>query len=299
MWILILIILAIITRYIFVLMKYLKTGEFKKKIYKGNVLGIIAYSFLTTLIICFLTLMILVSKDKSSDLVMWIIFGSGLGTIIMYPWFWKQRTYDNARSKNIEIGQKMEKEYKLKYGDGEEYAKTKPNYFAIPDDCEINDKFNTLISIITNKQISFIHPNEYKKVPEVFSFLCQEDYTKLLVINDSIMLTCEKINSLLKNNNLNLEIKPEDITKDDDEFIKARRRDMVPTLIYDLNKINNIIKNRLNNYEIITAHIFNKNNSFVEYPIYLCVVKTSEFNDFFGEITNKESNETENGGFNK
>ena len=83
MWILILIILAIITRYVFVLMKYLKTGEFKKKIYKGNILGIIAYSCLMVLIISFLILMILVSKDKSSDLLMWILFAAGLGTIVM------------------------------------------------------------------------------------------------------------------------------------------------------------------------------------------------------------------------
>ena len=293
MWILILAILAIITRYVFVLKKYLKTGEFKKKIYKSNILGIIAHSFLTILIISFLIFAILLIKDRSSDLVMWIIFGSGLVTIIMYLWFWQQRTYDNARIKNIQINQKMNEEYRLKYGDDEKYTKSKLNYLVIPDDSEINDKFNTMISIITNKQISFIEQNEYKNVSEVFSFLCQKDYMKLSWINDSISLTCEGINSLLKNNNLNLEIKLEDIIKDDDEFIKARRRDMVSTLIYDLNKINDIIKNRLKNYEIITAHIYNDNSVFFQYPIYLCVLQTSEFNDFIDENENKESNETE------
>ena len=35
----------ILLRYDFVLYKYLKTGEFKKKVYKGNIIGVIAYSF--------------------------------------------------------------------------------------------------------------------------------------------------------------------------------------------------------------------------------------------------------------
>ncbi len=47
----------VLLRYSFVLYKYLKTGEFKKKVYKGNIIEVIAYSFLTFLIVCFLILM--------------------------------------------------------------------------------------------------------------------------------------------------------------------------------------------------------------------------------------------------
>lgn len=274
MWFLILIILAIIMRYVFVLVKYLKTGESKKKIYKVNMLGIIAYSCLTVLIISFLTLMILVSKDKSSDLVMWIILISGIATLYAYPTFWMMRIVENSYSK-IE-------EFKLKYGDEEEYDKLKHNCFDIPDDCVINDKFNELVSLITNEQITFIHPNVYKSVADVFSFLYQNDYMKLWGGNDSLPITCSNINSLLNKNNLDLKISEEDIIKDDNEFIKARRRDLVPTVIYDLNKINDIIKKHLNDYEIIEAQISNR-NSLCNYPTYYCIVKSSEYNNFFNK----------------
>lgn len=282
MWFLILIILAIIMRYVFVLVKYIKTGEFKKKIYKGNMLGIIAYSCVTVLIISFLTLMILVSKDKSSDLVMWILFISGIFTLFAYPSFWMTRTAENSYSKNEEFKKVLNEEFKLKYGDEEEYDKLKHNYFDIPDDCVINDKFNELVSLITNEQITFIHPNEYKNVADVFSFLYQNDYMKLWGGNDSLPITCEKINSLLNKNNLDLKISEEDIIKDDNEFIKARRRDLVPTVIYDLNKINDIIKKHLNDYEIIEAQIYNR-NSLCNYPTYYCIVKSSEYNNFFNK----------------
>lgn len=279
----------VLFRYGFVLIKYLKTGEFKKKVYKGNILGIIAYSFLTIFIICFLILMILVNKDNSSDLVMWMIFISGLGMVLMYPWFWQQRLYDNARSKNIEYSKKINEEFILKYGD-EKYDKSNLKYFNIPDNVVIDDTFNSLVSIMTNDQISFIHPKEYKNIAEVFAFLYKKDYIKLITWNNSVDLTCDLVNSLLKNNNLNIELKSEEITQMDDKFIKARRKDLVSTIAYDLSKINEIIQNRLNNFELVAVEIIGK-DEFINYPTYLCVVKTSEYNKFF-DLNN---NETEGG----
>lgn len=286
MWILILIILAIITHYVFVLTKYLKTGEFKKKVYKGNIIGVIAYSFFTVLIICFLILMALGSKDKSSDLLMWILFASGLGTFVMYPWSWQQRIYDNAGTKNKEVAKIMNEEFNNKYGN-EEYDKFKIEHFNIPDDAAIDEQFNSLISMITNNQISFIHPNQYKNIADVFASLYQQDYIKLLNGSESIDLTCEKVNSLLKKNSIEFNINSVDITKYDDEYIKARRKDFIPTMVYDLCKIDEIIKSNLNDYELVAFVIYNKEGK-VKYPTYLCIMQKSKYDEFFKINANEE-----------
>jgi len=277
--------LLILLRYGFVLYKYLKTGEFKKKVYKGNIIGVIAYSFLTVLIICFLILMALVSKDKSSDLLMWIIFAAGLGTVVMYPWSWQQRIYDNARTKNNEVAKIMNEEFNNKYGN-EEYDEFKVEHFNIEDNVIIDERFNSLISLITNNQISFIHPNQYKNIADVFANLYQQDYIKLLNGSESIDLTCEKVNDLLKKNNIDLKINSVDITKDDDEFIKARRKDFVPTMVYDLYKIDEMIKGKINDYELVAFLICNKEGK-VKYPTYLCIMQKSKYDDFF-KVDNNE-----------
>ncbi len=277
--------LLVLLRYGFVLYKYLKTGEFKKKVYKGNIIGVIAYSFLTVLIICFLILMALVSKDKSSDLLMWIIFAAGLGTVVMYPWSWQQRIYDNARTKNNEVAKIMNEEFNNKYGN-EEYDEFKVEHFNIEDNVIIDERFNSLISLITNNQISFIHPNQYKNIADVFANLYQQDYIKLLNGSESIDLTCEKVNDLLKKNNIDLKINSVDITKDDDEFIKARRKDFVPTMVYDLYKIDEMIKGKINDYELVAFLIYNKEGK-VKYPTYLCIMQKSKYDDFF-KVDNNE-----------
>lgn len=277
--------LLVLLRYGFVLYKYLKTGEFKKKVYKGNIIGVIAYSFLTVLIICFLILMALVSKDKSSDLLMWIIFAAGLGTVVMYPWSWQQRIYDNARTKNNEVAKIMNEEFNNKYGN-EEYDEFKVEHFNIEDNVIIDERFNYLISLITNNQISFIHPNQYKNIADVFANLYQQDYIKLLNGSESIDLTCEKVNDLLKKNNIDLKINSVDITKDDDEFIKARRKDFVPTMVYDLYKIDEMIKGKINDYELVAFLIYNKEGK-VKYPTYLCIMQKSKYDDFF-KVDNNE-----------
>lgn len=277
--------LLVLLRYGFVLYKYLKTGEFKKKVYKGNIIGVIAYSFLTVLIICFLILMALVSKDKSSDLLMWIIFAAGLGTVVMYPWSWQQRIYDNARTKNNEVAKIMNEEFNNKYGN-EEYDEFKVEHFNIEDNVIIDERFNSLISLITNNQISFIHPNQYKNIADVFANLYQQDYIKLLNGSESIDLTCEKVNDLLKKNNIDLKINSVDITKDDDEFIKARRKDFVPTMVYDLYKIDEMIKGKINDYELVAFIIYTKEGK-VKYPTYLCIMQKSKYDDFF-KVDNNE-----------
>ena len=275
----------ILLRYSFVLYKYLKTGEFKKKVYKGNIIGVIAYSFLTVLIVCFLILMVLVSKDKSSDLLMWILFVAALGTVVMYPWSWQQGVYDNARVKNKEVAKIMNNEFNNKYG-SEEYDEFKVEHFNIEDNVVIDERFNSLISLITNNQISFIDPNQYKNIADVFANLYQQDYIKLLNGSDSINLTCEKVNDLLKKNNIDLKINLVDITKDDDEFIKARRNDFVPTMVYDLYKFDEIIKEKINDYELVAFLIYNKEGK-VKYPTYLCIMQKSKYDDFF-KVSNNE-----------
>ena len=285
----------ILLRYGFVLSKYLKTGEFKKKVYKANIIGVIAYSFLTVLIICFLILVTLISKDKSSDLLIVIIIGimfiAGLGTIIMYPWYWQQRVYNNARSKNKEVASKMNEAFNAKYGN-EEYNEFKVEHFNIEDNVVIDERFNSLISLITNNQISFIHPNQYKNIADVFVNLYQEDYIKVLNGSESVDLTCVKVNELLKKNNIDLNINSADITKDDDEFINARRKDFIPTMAYDLYKIDEIVKSKINDYELVAFLIYNKEGK-IKYPTYLCVMQKSKYDDFFN-INDNEAEGTNN-----
>ena len=281
----------VLLRYCFVLYKYLKTGEFKKKVYQGNCIGIIAYSFLTITIICFLILMILVSKDKSSDLIMCIIIISGFVTIVMYPCFWMQKISDNSRTKNNEVAKIMNEEFNNKYGN-EEYDEFKVEHFNIEDNVVIDERFNSLISLITNNQVSFVHPNQYKNIADVFAGLYQQDYIKLLNGSDSINLTCEKVNDLLKKNNIDLKINSIDITNNDDEFIKARRKNFVPTMVYDLCQIDEIIKEKTNDYELVAFLIYNKEGK-VKYPTYLCIMKKSKYDDFF-KINNDEVEVTNN-----
>lgn len=271
--------ILVLLRYSFVLYKYFKTGEFKKKVYKGNIIGVIAYSFFSALIICFLILMALAIKDKSSDLLMWILFATGLGTVVMYPWSWQQRIYDNARTKNKEVAKILNEEFNNKYGN-EEYDKFKIEHFNIPDDAVIDERFNSLIAMITNNQISFIHSTQYKNIADVFVSLYQQDYIKLLNGSESIDLTCEKVNSLLKKNSIEFNINSVDITKNDDEYIKARRNDFIPTMVYDLCKIDEIIKSNLNDYELVAFVIYNKEGK-VKYPTYLCIIRKSKYDDFF------------------
>ena len=229
--------------------------------------------------------MALVSKDKSSDLLMWIIFAAGLGTVVMYPWSWQQRIYDNARTKNNEVAKIMNEEFNNKYGN-EEYDEFKVERFNIEDNVIIDERFNSLISLITNNQISFIHPNQYKNVADVFANLYQQDYIKLLNGSESIDLTCEKVNDLLKKNNIDLKINSADITKDDDEFIKARRKDFVPTMVYDLYKIDEMIKGKINDYELVAFLIYNKEGK-VKYSTYLCIMQKSKYDDFFKVDSNE------------
>ena len=127
---------------------------------------------------------------------------------------------------------------------------------------------------------------------DVFASLYQEDYIKLLNGSESIDLTCEKVNDLLKKNNIDLNINSADITKDDDEFIKARRKDFIPTMVYDLCKIDEIIKEKLNDYELVAFLIYNKEGK-VKYPTYLCVMQKSKYDDFF-KINDNEVEATNN-----
>lgn len=277
-------------RYVFVLTKYIKTGVFKKKKYKGNILGIIAYTFLTILIIDFLILMVLVNKNIFIDVVAWIFFFSVLGVVFMYPWFWRSRIYESTASKNEEIVKKEIEDFTNKYGDSDTYDTLKLNYFRIPDDVKIDEVLNKIVYYLTNEQISFIHPNEHNNIHDVCNYLFQEDYVKLLLDNDSIYLTIEKVNSLLKKNKLKLEIKADTITKKDDDKIKARRYDLVPTVTYDLNTINEVIKKKLKDYELVTIMIYSKTSS-IEYPTYYCIVKTSEYEKLFGKIREEKEND--------
>ena len=269
----------VLLRYCFVLFKYLKSGEFKKKIYKGNIIGLIAYSFLTVLIICFLILMTLTIKDKSSELLMWFMFVAMLGTVVMYPLSWRQRVYTNAGVKNREVFDIIKTEFNNKYGN-EEYDKFKVEHFDIADDVAIDERFNSLITLITNNQISFIHPKQYKNIADVFASLYQQDYIKLLNGSESIDLICEKINSLLKRNAIDFNINSLDITKYDDEYIKARRKNFVPTMAYDISKIDEIIKSNLDDYELVAFLIYNKEGK-LNYPTYLCIIQKSKYDEFF------------------
>ena len=274
--------ILLLVRYCFVLYKYLKIGEFKKKVYKGNILGVIAYSFFTVFIICILLLMVLVSEDKSSDILMWIIFASGFGAFIMYPWSWQQRIYNNALAKDQMIAEQFKEEFDQQYGN-EEYDKFGIQYFSIYNDEIIDEQFNSLINLITNGQISFIHPDKYKNVSDVFAYLFQEDYVKLIGDTETIDLLCESVNTVLRKNNIDITIDKMNVLKDDDEFMKARRKDLIPTVAYDLNKIDEILNNNLKDYELLAALIFDRKEK-EEYPAYLCVVQKSKFEEFFKNI---------------
>ncbi len=275
----------LLVRYGFVLYKYLKTGEFRKKAFKGNIVGIIAYSCLIVLIICFLLLMALSSKDKSSDLLMWITFIAGIGTVVAYPAFWLTKASYKERAKNIQTIEKMNEAFDSKYGSAE-YDEFKVSHFDIADNVQCDERFIYLISLITNNQISFVHKEQYKNAADVFADLYKQDYITFLYGTESIDLMCEKVNSLLKKNNKDLVINPADITKDDDEFIKARRRDLVPTMVYDLYKIDNIIKSKLDDYELVAFKMYSV-NGISRYPTYLCVIEKSKYEKFFNDMKNE------------
>lgn len=96
----------------------------------------------------------------------------------------------------------------------------------------------------------------------------------------------------MKKNNIDLKINSVDITKNDDEFIKARRKDFVPTMVYDLYKIDEIIKEKINDYELVAFLIYNKEEK-VKYPTYLCIMQKSKYDDFF-KVNNDEVEATNN-----
>ena len=257
----------VFAKYAFVIHKYQKTGKFKKKKYKSNISEIIAYSFFTTLIILFLISMILVSKNKFNDLIAILIFISTLGTFITYPLSWLVNSSNNKHEAYIT----NRKEFINKYGN-KKYDEFEIECAYIPDNISLDEHFSALIKIITNNQISFTPPNSYKNIVDVFEYLYEQDYIKLLHENISITLNCENINSLLKKNKIDFIINQTDITKYDDEHIKARRKDFIPTGVYDLCKIDETIKRNLNDYRLL-AIILNDEESNIEYPRYLCIIK--------------------------
>ena len=272
-------------RYCFVLYKYIKTKEFRKRVYKGNVVEVIAYSFVMVLIISFLILFSLVLEDKTNDIVTLILILSGIGALYMCPWAWLRRMGDKSREKQEEVVKAINKEFDDKYGNIE-YDKFKCKCFLIDDNIPIGEQFNTFISIITNDQISFIHPDQYKDIADVFASLYQQDYVKLLAGTESIELTCEIINDILNKNKIDFKINTEDITKDDDEFIKNRRKDYAPTLANDISKISEIIDRELDDYKLLVLSLVSVDGT-KHYPIYICIVRASKYEEFNKSINKR------------
>ncbi len=284
-----LICVIILLRYVFVLNKYIKTGIFKKKKCKSNIFGVIAYTLSKIFIIAFLILIILVTEKKSTDIVTWIIFFSLLLFLVMYLTFWQQIIYEYVDEKKNDEKKKNAEEFISKYG-SIEYDKLKIKHFDIPNYALIDDKFNELISMITNNELSFIHPTQYKDIADVFTFLYQKDYLNIMSLSDTLKLTCGKVEKLLKMNNLNIKISSNEITKNDDKFITNRRNDFVSTMTYDLNITNDIVINKSNGYELVGIELYDQNNSY-NFPSYLCIMKSKDYEDFFGDsITNREEN---------
>lgn len=272
--------ILILFRYFYILIRYIKTKEFKKKKFEGNILGMVAYTFLVIFIVNILILLILVSHDTVNIINMWIIFLSGLFTVILYPGYWIVYLKQKNRDKKLSYYKEVDTKLNNKYGSNDKYNLVNMFIFDIPYDAEINEHFNSLISILTNNQISFFHPKEYKSVIDVYSYLYLNDYFKKWNGNDSIYLTCLKVNSMLKKTGIKLNIKVEDIEKDDDSYIKLRRKDMVPTLYYDLNKINEYIKKHSKGYELVATQITDPDSNEI-LDVFMCIGKSDQLNKFF------------------
>lgn len=57
-------------------------------------------------------------------------------------------------------------------------------------------------------------------------------------------------------------------------------------MVYDLCKIDEIIKNNLNDYELVAFVIYNKEEK-IKYPTYLCIMQKSKYDDFFKRNSNE------------
>ena len=274
-----LICLLIFIRYVYVLVKYIKKKEFKKKVLKANTIGIIGYTLLTIFIINMLLIFLMAAKDKESEILLWSVFILGpliaLFYILYYFQRWDEVVELNAKEKQKERRQELE----TKYGDKDAYNTVETDTLIIPGDIIIEERFNKLTYILTNKQISFVHPKEYNNVEEFLANLYDKDYLKQWHPGDSVSYICENVNTLLKKNNIELTISKDDVTKDDDDFIKARRKDLFPTAAYDISKVNEIIKKETGKYQILRIQL-TKGKMLKNYPIYIAIVDYAEYKKF-------------------
>lgn len=274
----------IVLRWGYVLFKFLKTGEFKKKkyvkdeAYEGNIIGVLAYTCLRVVIICFLILMVLVSQDKSSDLVMWLLFIFGIFVLFAYPAYWLTRTSDKAKEKNMNQMKQAEQDFITKYGDYETYDVAHFEIINYSINAKLDDKGLKVVNMITDSKLS-INPIEILDITEFFDSLYQQDFIKIIYKNQSLSSTCENVNSILSKKQLDFKIDPQDILKKDDDFIKQRRQDSINTIQYDLNVINDLIKEK--GYVIMCLSNINYNYS------YISIVKDNELQKFLKELEEK------------
>ena len=113
--------LLILIRYFYILIKYIKIKEFKKKKFEGNILGLIACTMLTIFIINILILMILVNHNIENDINMWFIFLSGIFSIFLYPCYWVLCLREKNRIKSVNYYNEIDNKIKNKYGDNNIY----------------------------------------------------------------------------------------------------------------------------------------------------------------------------------
>ncbi len=126
--------------------------------------------------------------------------------------------------------------------------------------------------------MSFIHPKKYKNIKDVFSYLKSKRYIKELDGNHKIKKTITSVNELFKKYEFKVVIKKEDVTNEDLDFIKIRRKDEITTTIYDIYKINEILKKKKKVQKFIGVFIYENDNILDNY---LCLVNEKEYKKFF------------------
>ena len=172
----------IILKYGFVLAKFLKTGEFKKKkyirgkAYVGNIIGVIAYTCITIVIVSLLILMILISQDKKSDLIMWFIFIFGIFALLAYPIYWLARASDKAKEEKTVQLKQVADEFIEKYGDPQIYDVL--NFDAV--DCYSDEKLDdkTVALVVNTDKMPDVQPDSYYIEPD-WETLSNENRKKL------------------------------------------------------------------------------------------------------------------------
>lgn len=144
-------------------------------------------------------------------------------------------------------------QYLEKYGDDNELRLQceKFNIDTLNMACS-KDNYIKFLKIISNNQINNCNfTEEDMSLERVLEYLIEQDENYIVYLDwkDDLEESIYATNSVLKKLNCGFEVTKEQITSNDNKYIKNRRNDSVWTTEYDLNAINIILK--IHNFEFV------------------------------------------------